>query len=73
MIRTPDVPPLFHSEFDNFDQLVNTMTGADSVHIAYDIMLQLVLSDNTDDHGGTVPAAPSIPRTKLCLISLRTW
>ena len=40
------------------------MTGAVSVHTAHGIRLQEVLSDNTDDHGGTVPADPSIPRTK---------
>ena len=33
-------PSVFHSEFDNFDQLVNDITGRGSVHTAHGIMLQ---------------------------------
>lgn len=64
IVREPDVPSIFHSEFDNFDQLVNTMSGTDSVHTAHGIMLQEVLVDDNEEHGGTVPIAPSLERTK---------
>ena len=40
------------------------MTGTDSVHTAHGIMLQEVLTGVTKEHGGTVPIAPSLERTK---------
>ena len=70
IVREPDVPSIFHSEFDNFDQLVNTMSGTDSVHTAHGIMLQEVLSDHPDEHGGSVPIVPSQPRTKERTLNL---
>ncbi len=46
IIRSPDPrQSLFHSEFDNFDQLVNSLTGSGSVHTAHGIMLQEVLGE----------------------------
>ena len=27
IVRDPDAPSVFHSEFDNFDQLLNNLTG----------------------------------------------
>ena len=59
LIREPDVPSRFYSEFDNFDQLINTMIAAGSVHIAHGIMKQEVLTANLEDHGGTAPEVPS--------------
>ena len=40
IIRLPKGPSLFHSEFDNFDCLLNDLTGKGSVHTAHGIMLQ---------------------------------
>lgn len=62
IVRQPDVPSIFHSEFDNFDLLFNTMSGTDSFHTAHGIMVQEVLSDNTGEHEGIKPVAPSLPR-----------
>ena len=70
IVREPDVPSIFHSELDNFEQLVNTMSGTDSVHTAHGIMLQEVLSDDTGEHGGSVPVVPSQPRTKVRTLNL---
>ena len=70
IVREPDSPSIFHSEFDNFDQLVNTMSGTDSVHTAHGIMLQEVLSDDTEEHGGIVPIAPTLERTKERTLNL---
>ena len=64
IIRGPVVPSLFHSEFDNFDQLVNSMTDSGSVHTAHGIMMQEILSGMTEDHGGEIPEVPEIPRSK---------
>lgn len=54
IIRSPDAPSVFHSEFDNFDQLLNNLTGMDSIHTAHGIMLQ--------DHGGVHVEIPSTSR-----------
>jgi len=40
IIRSPGAPSIFHSEFDNFDQLLNNLTGMVSIHTAHGIMLQ---------------------------------
>ena len=46
IVRQPCSKSVFHSEFDNFDQLVNDMSGQGSVHTAHGIMLQEVSKDN---------------------------
>ncbi|MCG7882443.1 MAG: hypothetical protein JAY96_12745 [Candidatus Thiodiazotropha endolucinida] len=71
IIREPEVPSLFHSEFDNFDQLINTLTGAGSIHTAHGIMMQEILTGDMEEHGGTVPDIPSLPRTKEKSLKLR--
>ena len=40
IVRHPDVPFVFHSDFDNYDQLLNEFCGMVSVHTSYGIMLQ---------------------------------
>ena len=42
IICHPSGPSVFHSEFDNFDQFVNDLSGKGSVHTAHGIMLQEV-------------------------------
>ena len=49
---------VFHSEFDNYDQLLNSITGSDSVHTAHGIMLQ-----ETGGEPGFLPEPNTIPRT----------
>ena len=48
---------VFHSEFDNYDQLLNSITGSDSVHTAHGIMLQ-----ETGGEPGFLPEPNTIPR-----------
>ena len=52
IVRDPDAPSVFHSEFDNFDQLLNDLTGMGSIHTAHGIMLQEI-EGNQEQHGGT--------------------
>ena len=52
IIRSPDAPSIFHSEFDNFEQLLNNLSGKDSIHTAHGIMLQDI-ERRLEDHGGT--------------------
>ena len=61
IVRCPRGPSVFHSEFDNFDQLVNDLTGKGSVHTAHGLMLQ----DYAMDQNETNSNLPSIERTKI--------
>ena len=40
IVRNPGSNCVFHSEFDNFDQLINDVSGGGSIHTAHGIMLQ---------------------------------
>ena len=40
IVRNPQGPAIFHSEFDNYDQLINDLTGKGSIHTAHGIMMQ---------------------------------
>ena len=62
IIRNPDISAVFHSEFDNFDQLINTLTGMYSVHTAHGIMLQ-ELHEDTTEHIARQQNASCKPRT----------
>ena len=39
IVSKPAGPSVFHSKFDNFDQLFNSLSGGGSVHTAHGIML----------------------------------
>jgi hypothetical protein len=64
IIQEPRAPSIFHSEFDNFDQLVNSPTGAGSIHTAHGIMMQDLLCGDEDEVGKTIEIPSSINRTK---------
>ena len=56
IVRNPAVPSVFHSDFDNFDQFVNDLSGAGFVHTANGIMLQdFEEIDLPSKAGGDVP------------------
>jgi hypothetical protein len=40
IVRNPNVPFIFHSDFDYIDQLLNDLCGMASVHTSHGIMLQ---------------------------------
>ena len=42
LVRNPSALSLFHSDFDNFDQLVSDLSGSGSVHTAHGIMIQVI-------------------------------
>jgi hypothetical protein len=49
------MPSLFHSDFDNFDQFVNDLSGSGSIYTSHGIMLQNipsepVVNENVMDH-----------------------
>ena len=35
IVRNPNAPSIFHSKLDNFDQLLNDLTGNGSIHTAH--------------------------------------
>ena len=55
IIRNPSCVSVFHSDFDNFDQYTNELTGAGSVHRAHGIMMQELLPADGESYGGNVP------------------
>ena len=64
------MPSVFHSEFDNFDQFVNTVTGAGSIHTAHGIMLQDIQASELTEAGGSTPKLPAMQRTKESSVKL---
>ena len=71
IVCNPTVPYVFHSDFDNFDQFVNDLSGTGSVHTANGIMLQdLEEVDSPSNAGGELPDIPSVERTKQRCLDL---
>ena len=59
IVRHPDPSKsVFHSEFDNFDQFINNLSGMGSIHTAHGIMMQEVGGDQ-----GTCPEPTRLQRT----------
>ena len=63
IVRQPACPSLFHSDYDNYDEFVNDLGGAGSVHRSHGIMMQELSIAKGEDPGGSRPALVSIPRT----------
>ena len=64
IVRNPVGTSVFHSEFDNFDQYVNELSGGGSIHTAHGIMLQEIPEDTADQ----APILPPVLRQKQ-----RSW
>ena len=60
IIRRPIGSSVFHSEFDNFDQLINDVSGSGSIHTAHGIMMQ----ELTRDEEQTSVGIKEVPREK---------
>ena len=66
IIRNPKGTSVFHSEFDNFDQFVNDISGSGSVHTAHGLMLQ----DFSIDQGHETQTLPAIHKGKKRSLSM---
>jgi len=55
IVRNPTCLSIFHYDFDNFEEFVNYLSGAGSVHRSHGIMLQELITDGKEDVGGSVP------------------
>ena len=62
IIRNPACPFLFHSDFINFDEFINDLPGAGSVHRSHGIMLQEICGTGQEVRG-TQPELPALTRT----------
>ena len=74
-IRNSHCPSFFHCDFDNFDQFVNDLSGADSIHTYHGIMLQNIPCEPTADENKTDSQAESLlslPRTGGCSLKSLT-
>ena len=63
LVRNPPALSLFHSDFNNFDQLVSDLSGSGSVHTAHGIMLQNVTRSAQTASVPNQPAVHSVERT----------
>lgn len=69
VIHHPVEPSVFHPDFDNFDQLVSSLTGSGSVHTAHGIMMQEIA--DAESAGDTIGPVPSVVRTKECSLDIQ--
>ena len=60
IIQNPHCPSLFYSDFDNFDQFVNDLSSAGSIHTCHGIMLQNIPCELTADENETDSQAESL-------------
>ena len=60
IIRNPHRSSLFRSDFDNFDQLVNDISGADSIYTCHGILLRNIPSEPAADENMTDNQAESL-------------
>jgi len=63
IIRNPSCAFLFHSDFDNFDEYINDIGGAGSVHRSQGIMLQEILAGPGEEVGGWQPVISHTEKT----------
>ena len=62
IIKNPASKSLFHSDFDNFDEYINSLHGAGSVHFTHGIMLQEI--KNSDEGEQSAETVQKVPKTK---------
>ena len=62
IVQNQSFSAVFHSEFDNFDQLLNNLTGMSSIHTTHGIMLQEI-KGSVSDLNDSLPTIPSVSRT----------
>ena len=63
IVRNPACKAVFHSDFDNSDEYVNSLTGAGSIHRAHGIILQELLPEVDELVGGSIPSLASQDKT----------
>jgi hypothetical protein len=72
IVRNPNVPFIFHSDFDNFDQLLNYLCGMASVHTSHGIMLQDFSCPADQKVEGDMPSIPVVHKSGIRSLKLET-
>jgi hypothetical protein len=72
IVRNPNVPFIFHSDFDNFDQLLNDLCGMASVHNSHGIMLQDFSCPADQEVEGDMPSIPVVNNSGIRSLKLET-
>ena len=76
IVRSPAVPSVFYSDFDNFDQSINKQSGGTSIHSAQGITLRELEVGEKSNPGGSISTMPFsqgvadalmiVPLKKIC-------
>ena len=72
IVRNPNVQFIFHSDFDNFDQLLNGLCGMASVHNSHGIMLQDFSCPADQEVEGDMPSIPVVHKSGIRSLKLET-
>ena len=72
IVRNPNVPFIFLSEFDNIDQLLNDLCGMASVHTSHGIMLQDVSCSADQEVEGDMPSILVVHKSAIRSLKLDT-
>jgi hypothetical protein len=72
IVRNPNVQFIFHSDFDNFDQLLNSLCGMASVHNSHGIMLQYFSCPADQEVEGDMPSIPIVHKSGIRSLKLET-
>ena len=72
IVRNPNVPFIFHSDFDNFDQLLNDLRGMASVHTSHGIMFQDFSCPADQEVEGDMPSIPVVHKSGIRSLKLET-
>jgi hypothetical protein len=72
IVRNPNVPFIFHSDFDNLDQLLNDLRGMASVHTSHGIMFQDFSCHAYQEVEGDMPSIPVVHKSGIRSLKLET-
>ena len=65
IVRNPNVPFIFQSDFDNLDQLLNDLRGMASVHTSHGIMFQDFSCPAYQELEGDMPSIPVVHKSGI--------
>jgi hypothetical protein len=71
-VRNQNVPFIFHSDFDNFDQLLNDLCGMASVHTSHGIMPHDISCPADAEVEGNMPSIPVVHKSGIRSLKLET-
>jgi hypothetical protein len=73
IVRNPNVPSIFNSYFDNFDQLLNDLCRMASVHTSHGIVLQDCSCPADQEVEGDMPSIPVVHKSGIRSLKRRKF